>query len=83
MRKIIGMTIAAATAVFLFAAPTFADTLVDNEPVFKGNTVNRVAKSDQAAFQTVNAFKAHDSRAAIKSYDQRYKQPGQGNYDAR
>ncbi len=82
MKKLALTTIAAAAVVAtvsMLSAPSFADTVADNEPTFTKTSVNRSAKTDLASA----AFKTYRGQSDIAAFDRRYKERGQGMADPR
>jgi len=65
MKKLIATTIAAAATFAMFSAPSFADTKMDDEPVFGKVAVNKVAKTNLARA----GLKTYHGAAAVKAYD--------------
>ncbi len=79
MKKLIVTTIAATATIAMFSVPSFADTKIDDEPVFRKVTVNKAAKTHLARA----GYKTYRSQAAFRAYDARYKVRGQGMADKR
>ncbi|VAV96152.1 hypothetical protein MNBD_ALPHA08-686 [hydrothermal vent metagenome] len=79
MKKFALTTIAAAATVAMLSAPSFADTIADDEPVFTQTVINHAVKTDQVTA----GFKAQRKQTDIQAFDQRFKDRDQGAADKR